>query len=103
MRCGVCLVIESLSIGPKLGGVFMRVIELPRYDIRVTLPDDDSDGGHVDLTSSMGDPNRPVYDAVVAGIEALILTCAICGVDIESPKFVRAIEAAVGATGRIAP
>jgi hypothetical protein len=76
----------------------MRVIELPCFNIRVTVA---QNGGaitsdlHEELEKAEPTPESEQYEAAIDGIESMILAHACAGVDIESPAYIQGIEAAV--------
>lgn len=74
-----------------------QVIELPGYDIVVTL---NGKSGTITsaLTDDFDDQNLE-YEAAINAVESLILSCACAGVDITSKKFIEAIDTTIDAIG----
>tara|TARA_B100000446_G_scaffold184352_1_gene206210 strand:- start:77810 stop:78388 length:579 start_codon:yes stop_codon:yes gene_type:complete len=67
-----------------------KVISLDAFGIEVTLTGDG--GGSITSTLKEG---HPEYDAVIDGIESMILAHAIAGIDVNSPSYLEGIETAV--------
>ena len=77
----------------------MKMITLPVFNILITLTEDGLGGSITsDLKEEASDNNEggELYNAAIDGIESMILGHAISGIDIESPKYLEGIEAAVG-------
>ena len=67
-----------------------KVIRLDAFGIEVTLTGDG--GGSITSTVKEG---HSQYDAVMDGIESMILAHAIAGIDVNSPSYLEGIETAV--------
>ena len=79
-----------------------RTIRLPCYGITITLVRENvangPSGGAIasDLHATGTAANRQ-YNAVIDGLESLVLAHACAGVDVESPAYVEGVETAVEA------
>lgn len=74
----------------------MQTIQLPCFDITVTLTGDGGGSISSDLHEETGDfYDDSVYNTGIDAIEAMILGHAVAGVDITTPAYVEGIETAV--------
>lgn len=69
----------------------MRQIKLPVYDMVIEL----DNNGVGTISSSLKEPKQNHWNAIVDGIEAMVLACACAGLDVENPEFLEAVETAV--------
>lgn len=75
----------------------MSEINLPIYGISVTLDEQGKSGTirTTDLRIDQDEYENENYNSAMHGIEALILSCACSGIDIEDERFIEAIQTAV--------
>jgi len=73
----------------------MKTLNVPCYGIQVTL---DDTGDVTDIRSGLREyleirhSKDSVFETVVNNIEAIIISHAYCGVDVESPAYAKGIE-----------
>lgn len=80
----------------------MKRIILPVFDITVDI---DIENGSGIVTSSLGKEQednedwdeKNLYFGMINTLHSMILSCACAGIDIESPKFLEAIETTANA------
>jgi hypothetical protein len=73
----------------------MKTLNVPCYGIQVTL---DDTGDVTGISSGLREyleirhSRESVFETVVNNIEAIIISHAYCGVDVESPAYAKGIE-----------
>lgn len=74
----------------------MQTIQLPCFDITVTLTGDGGGSITSDLHDEIGDfYEDSVYNFGIDALESLILAHAVAGIDITTPAYIEGIETAV--------
>ena len=79
----------------------MKTIELPCYEIKVTLDDQMIGFGTIESNLQREEPSMSStgneYNGSLDAIESLILAHAVAGIDIASPAYVEGIETTIDA------